>query len=129
MHPCLDPADNPVPTWLRSPSRSQHHLCPHRTCPGRPALIIIAITVALAYSLGLLTGATSTPPQAEETLSEPKASRRVTLSPNCFTAPDLARAVGYPGDWRNLMAETIRLNPRLDWGHLHAGDQVRLPTP
>jgi len=52
----------------------------------------------------------------------------IPLSPSCISAQDIARAIHYPSDWRDLRVRIDRLNPGLDWGHLQPGQRIRVPT-
>ncbi len=50
-----------------------------------------------------------------------------TVTPECVSAEDMARAYGWTGDWREYSYQIGQLNPSLDWGSLHAGEVIRVP--
>ncbi len=50
-----------------------------------------------------------------------------TVTPQCVSAEDMARAYGWTGDWREYSYQIGQLNPSLDWGSLHAGETIRVP--
>ncbi len=50
-----------------------------------------------------------------------------TVTPQCVSAEDMARAYGWTGDWREYSHQIRQINPSLDWGSLHAGEVIRVP--
>lgn len=50
-----------------------------------------------------------------------------TITPDCMSAEDIARAYGWTEDWRDYMIMIEWHNPDLDWGRLHYGDRLLVP--
>ena len=88
---------------------------------GRLALIIpitLAVAPMMVWTACTLTGRT---PRPDITVAVH------TITSDCMSAEEIARAYGWTEDWRDYMVMLGWHNPDLDWGRLHYGDRLLVP--
>lgn len=112
-----------------SPTRSIGHSTPARTrarqhrkaTVGRFALIILsAVAVVTPMVWMACTLRTGTP--------RPDIAVAIhTITVDCMSAEEIARAYGWSEDWRDYMIMIEWHNRDLDWGRLHYGDRLLVP--
>ena len=96
----------------------------HPSPPARPrdalvSLLVLGLIVSCLF--GYVLGSRGIPIGAE-----PRAVIH-TITQDCVSAEDMARAYGFEGDWREYSFEIRRLNQWERWPTLHLGDRVIVP--
>ena len=88
----------------------------------RDALVcLLILTAIIALFFGYAIGSRGVPIWA----TRPCAIH--TITQDCLSAEDMARAYGFEGDWRQYEWEVRRLNQWERWPTLHLGDRVIVP--
>ena len=103
----------------RIQQRTQPRQTPLQLSLGRAALILLPLTALVA--VWAILSRPVIPPSAGPLVTVH------TVTPDCVSAQDMARAYGWSGDWREYAWQIRQLNPGLDWGRLHAGQQLLVP--
>lgn len=134
--PGTDSCHCPRPTEAETPGRHPSSPAPARGCaargcaargvqrpiPAGDALIcLLVIAVILAAFAGYTIGSWGVPLWA----TQPCAIHTITR--DCLSAEDMARAYGFDGDWRQYEWEIRKLNQWARWPTLHLGDRVIVP--
>jgi len=85
---------------------------------GRDALFVVVALMMVWTARTLTMGTPATPVTAVAVH---------TVTPQCVSAEDMARAYGWGGDWREYMMAVKELNGWDRWPILHVGDPVFVP--
>jgi len=95
---------------------------PSPPAPARDALVcLLVLAIIVVFFVGCVLGSRGGPIWA----TQPCAIH--TITQDCLSAEDMARAYGFEGDWRQYEWEIRRLNQWERWPSLHVGDRVIVP--